>query len=63
MTTQYSPPFGWREFGRNTPEGNEKAMGYLNRATQMGSLAPLEFEKLADLAPPGWAPCGSHRDF
>jgi len=40
---------GWREFGRNTPEGNEKAMGYLDRAIQMGSLAPLDYEKLADL--------------
>ena len=40
---------GWREFGRNTPEGNERAMGYLDRAIQMGSLAPLDYEKLADL--------------
>jgi tetratricopeptide (TPR) repeat protein len=39
----------WREFGRNTPEGNEKAMGYLDRAIQMGSLAPLDYEKLAEL--------------
>jgi hypothetical protein len=40
---------GWREFGRNTPEGNEKAMGYLDRAIKMGSVAPLDYEKLADL--------------
>jgi hypothetical protein len=40
---------GWREFGRNTPEGNEKAMGYLDRAIRTGSTAPLDYDKLADL--------------
>ncbi len=40
---------GWLEFGRNTAEGNQKTLGYLDRAIQKGSVAPLDFDKLADL--------------
>lgn len=40
---------GWREVGRNTPEGKAKAADYLRRAIQNGSHAALDFEKLADL--------------
>jgi hypothetical protein len=40
---------GWREFGVGTPESYGKAMTYLSRATEAGSVAPLDYEKLADL--------------
>jgi hypothetical protein len=39
----------WLEVGKNTPESNSKAMDYLDRAIQNGSLSGADFEKLADL--------------
>ncbi len=39
----------WLEVGKNTPESNSKAMDYLARAIQSGSLLGADFEKQAEL--------------
>ncbi len=38
----------WLEVGKNTPESNSKAMDYLGRAIQSGSLLANDFEKRAE---------------
>jgi tetratricopeptide (TPR) repeat protein len=39
----------WVEVGKNTPESNSKAMDYLGRTIETGSLLATDFEKRAEL--------------